>query len=544
MMGSIKIVIVFLLIFSSKVVSQTESENESVDGEQVEESDTGATNGVTDLVTEMTEETEAVTQIETEVTAEKEVATEVEVATEADPITIPYPITTPVPNKGPINYAKLDLKTEYLKGSRWSLEQKDKIDVYHAIEIVDISKVDVDTMSIRIEIHLRQRWEALDLVIPPGLFKDDDPHDVSIQADTPILQSLWSPNSFIPAARGTKIASFTTEQSVVNIFPNKTIVYTARLYTILGCLFDFQWYPLDKQICNLTIESYTSTSKQVAYLWETNQPPVVYTSLKLLQYDLHFPMRYSKGTNQRWARDDLYPYVQLFFEFERQLGHHVIQVFIPTSLVVILSWFSFWLGLDAVPGRITLLITAMLTLVTMHTGLKGSIPPVNYIKMMDIWMVGCMAFVFLALCEFVIVKFIHWKKQQELKAALEKEKQMETYRKEVKEMEERDKDNKDQIHDQTKPVNRYINFYRNMVLRERIVGEILSPRSTWEFNNSTPFGRTGGNPLHPQHPDNAPPQKIPVWVMVDRVSRALFPISFGIFNLVFWPYLIVGADNQ
>lgn len=91
----------------------------------------------------------------------------------------------------------------HIPGSRWSLEQKDKIDVYHAIEIVDISKVDVDTMSIRIEIHLRQRWEALDLVIPPGLFKDDDPHDVSIQADTPILQSLWSPNSFIPAARGT-----------------------------------------------------------------------------------------------------------------------------------------------------------------------------------------------------------------------------------------------------------------------------------------------------------------------------------------------------
>lgn len=36
---------------------------------------------------------------------------------------------------------------------------------------------------------------------------------------------------------------------------------------------------------------------------------------------------------------------------------------------------------------------------------------------MDIWMVGCMAFVFLALCEFVIVKFIHWKKQQELKVS-------------------------------------------------------------------------------------------------------------------------------
>lgn len=44
------------------------------------------------------------------------------------------------------------------------------INVYHAIEIVDISKVDVDTMSIRIEIHMRQRWAADELTFPDGLF--------------------------------------------------------------------------------------------------------------------------------------------------------------------------------------------------------------------------------------------------------------------------------------------------------------------------------------------------------------------------------------
>lgn len=59
-------------------------------------------------------------------------------------------------------------------------------------------------------------------------------------------------------------------------------------------------------------------------------------------------------------------------------GHHLIQTFAPSSLVVMLSWFSFWLGLDAIPGRVTLLVTCMLTLVTMFTG--ADIPPVAYVK--------------------------------------------------------------------------------------------------------------------------------------------------------------------
>lgn len=68
------------------------------------------------------------------------------------------------------------------------------------------------------------------------------------------------------------------------------------------------------------------------------------------------------------------------FRFERQIGHHLIQTFAPSTLVVMLSWFSFWLGLDAIPGRVTLLVTCMLTLVTMFTGLRADIPPVAYVK--------------------------------------------------------------------------------------------------------------------------------------------------------------------
>lgn len=77
------------------------------------------------------------------------------------------------------------------------------------------------------------------------------------------------------------------------------------------------------------------------------------------------------------------------FRFERQIGHHLIQTFAPSTLVVMLSWFSFWLGLDAIPGRVTLLVTCMLTLVTMFTGLRADIPPVAYVKVIFQIISGC-----------------------------------------------------------------------------------------------------------------------------------------------------------
>lgn len=84
----------------------------------------------------------------------------------------------------------------------------------------------------------------------------------------------------------------------------------------------------------------------------------------------------------------------VFFRFERQIGHHLIQTFAPSSLVVMLSWFSFWLGLDAIPGRVTLLVTCMLTLVTMFTGLRADIPPVAYVKVSLIYNINFLHFIF------------------------------------------------------------------------------------------------------------------------------------------------------
>ena len=45
-----------------------------------------------------------------------------------------------------------------------------------------------------------------------------------------------------------------------------------------------------------------------------------------------------------------------------------------------MSWISFWIKPEAVPARVTLGVTSLLTLSTQHANSQKSLPPVSYIK--------------------------------------------------------------------------------------------------------------------------------------------------------------------
>lgn len=48
-------------------------------------------------------------------------------------------------------------------------------------------------------------------------------------------------------------------------------------------------------------------------------------------------------------------------------------------------------------------MTSLLTLATQNTQSQQSLPPVSYVKAIDVWMSSCSVFVFLSLMEFAIV---------------------------------------------------------------------------------------------------------------------------------------------
>ncbi len=73
-----------------------------------------------------------------------------------------------------------------------------------------------------------------------------------------------------------------------------------------------------------------------------------------------------------------------------------------------LSWVSFWINHEATSARVALGITTVLTMTTISTGVRSSLPRISYVKAIDIYLVTCFVFVFSALLEYAAVNYTYW----------------------------------------------------------------------------------------------------------------------------------------
>jgi len=67
------------------------------------------------------------------------------------------------------------------------------------------------------------------------------------------------------------------------------------------------------------------------------------------------------------------------FYLVRRLRAYILSTYLPSMLVVLLSWVSFWIDLESVPARISLGILTMLTITTQSSG-QGRFPAVSFTK--------------------------------------------------------------------------------------------------------------------------------------------------------------------
>lgn len=96
------------------------------------------------------------------------------------------------------------------------------------------------------------------------------------------------------------------------------------------------------------------------------------------------------------------PTLRIVFDFQRQFLPKLVTVYMPSTLIVCITFVSFWIDNQAVPGRVALLITATLTLIQLLISSRKDLPPVSYLTALDVWLFTCLLFVSFALFEFAI----------------------------------------------------------------------------------------------------------------------------------------------
>lgn len=94
------------------------------------------------------------------------------------------------------------------------------------------------------------------------------------------------------------------------------------------------------------------------------------------------------------------------FHLERDFGYYLIQTYIPSIMIVILSWVNFWLDVHATPARVSLGLLTVLTMSTQISGINAQLPRVSYVKAIDVWMSTCLSYVVAALLEFAVVNVV------------------------------------------------------------------------------------------------------------------------------------------
>ncbi|KAL1257648.1 hypothetical protein QQF64_010892 [Cirrhinus molitorella] len=264
------------------------------------------------------------------------------------------------------------------------------------VESLDsISEVDMDfTMTL----YLRHYWKDERLSFASTTNK-------SMTFDGRLVKKIWVPDVFFVHSKRSFIHDTTTENIMLRVFPDGHVLYSLRVTVTAACNMDFSRFPLDSQTCSLELESYAYTDEDLMLYWKSGDESLsIDEKISLSQFliqKFHTTSRLAFYSSTGW-----YNRLYINFTLRRHIFFFLLQTYFPATLMVMLSWVSFWIDRRAVPARVSLGITTVLTMSTIITGVNASMPRVSYIKAVDIYLWVSFVFVFLSVLEYAAVNYL------------------------------------------------------------------------------------------------------------------------------------------
>ncbi|XP_065445448.1 gamma-aminobutyric acid receptor subunit rho-3 isoform X2 [Chrysemys picta bellii] len=229
------------------------------------------------------------------------------------------------------------------------------------VESIDsISEVDMDfTMTL----YLRHYWKDERLSFPSTKNR-------SMTFDGRLIKKIWVPDVFFVHSKRSFIHDTTMENVMLRVYPDGNVLFSLRITVSSMCFMDFSRFPLDTQNCSLELESYAYNEDDLMLYWKHgNESLTTDEQISLSQF---FIEEFSASSGLAFYSSTGW-YNRLFINFalRRHIFFFVLQSYFPAMLMVMLSWVSFWIDRRAVPARVSLGITTVLTMSTIITGVSG-----------------------------------------------------------------------------------------------------------------------------------------------------------------------------
>uniref|UniRef100_A0A674NY58 Gamma-aminobutyric acid receptor subunit alpha-2 n=1 Tax=Takifugu rubripes TaxID=31033 RepID=A0A674NY58_TAKRU len=367
------------------------------------------------------------------------------------------------------------------------------------IYVTSFGPVSDTDMEYTIDVFFRQSWKDERL-------KFNGPMNI-LPLNNLMASKIWTPDTFFHNGKKSVAHNMTMPNKLLRIQDDGTLLYTMRLTVHAECPMHLEDFPMDFHSCPLKFGSYAYTISEVTYSWTRNASDSVVVegeSSRLNQYDL---LGQTVGQETIKSSTGEYTVMTAHFHLKRKIGYFVIQTYLPCIMTVILSQVSFWLNRESVPARTVFGVTTVLTMTTLSISARNSLPKVAYATAMDWFIAVCYAFVFSALIEFATVNYFTkrgwaW-------------------------------DGKSVVIDKKKE--------RSSVIKKNNAYAVAvanyAPNINKDSSTLPTIAKAGAADPNKAKAEGKAPENKKTFNSVskiDRMSRILFPVLFGSFNLVYW----------
>ncbi|XP_034288791.1 gamma-aminobutyric acid receptor subunit alpha-2 isoform X1 [Pantherophis guttatus] len=405
-------------------------------------------------------------------------------------------------------------------------------EVFTNIYVTSFGPVSDTDMEYTIDVFFRQKWKDERL-------KFKGPMNI-LRLNNLMASKIWTPDTFFHNGKKSIAHNMTMPNKLLRIQDDGTLLYTMRLTVQAECPMHLEDFPMDAHSCPLKFGSYAYTTAEVTYKWTLNASDSVEVApdgSRLNQYDL---LGQTIGQETAKSSTGEYTVMTAHFHLKRKIGYFVIQTYLPCIMTVILSQVSFWLNRESVPARTVFGrdlvggaacrvsaipsthdprdcdkpeeqrhgVTTVLTMTTLSISARNSLPKVAYATAMDWFIAVCYAFVFSALIEFATVNYFTkrgwaW-------------------------------DGKSIVNDKKKEKASVIKKNNAYAVAVANYGPNITKDSVLPTISKSATTTSEPHKVKPETKPQEAKKTFNSVSKIDRMSRIVFPVLFGTFNLVYW----------
>lgn len=255
-----------------------------------------------------------------------------------------------------------------------------------AILVLDVDRVDDMSQSFGADMAVVLRWRDARLA-------QDDP-----DSRTASLGEIWHPDIQLLNQREVTAAW----EQVAEIDPDGTVTYRQRYTGAFSARMNLTRFPFDEQKLPIQLISPRYSPDEIVL---NNAPFADRTGIGGdVQLNEWKVTKWQLVDTPYSAHVSMAPRAAMAFvlHVKRYPTAYIFKLAAPLTLIVVMSWLVFWLGLDRIDAQIGLGATAVLTLITSRISFDAILPRVSYLTRIDYFQIACTVLVFFAMFEVMI----------------------------------------------------------------------------------------------------------------------------------------------